>query len=76
LTDPAFIECQNCATRLGVGAPYLCTSCLNNREAISLLLGVLKEAEKIEGWPDHFYEKLRPVVVKLHKAIRKAKGMS
>ena len=74
MADPEFTECQACAAK--PGSPTMCTSCLNNREAISLLLGVLEAAEDIEGPAHYIHKNLTPAVRKLHRAIRKAKGMS
>lgn len=74
MKDPEFIECRYCIGRPGSTA--YCHSCSKNREAISLLLGVLEAAEKIEGPRAHIHPELRPDVEKLYRAIRKAKGMS
>ncbi len=74
MRDPEFIECRACAGK--PRPPYLCTSCRNNREAIFYLLEVLRAAEKIEGWHTDFHKSMRPAVNELHRAIRKAKGMS
>ena len=70
MTDPEFVECSFCFDRENDQNP--CAACFNNREAISLLLGVMKAAENVEGPQTG----LIPAVKELHRAIRKAKGMT
>jgi len=75
MKDPAFISCHPCK-RIDL-VEDLCSPCRNNREAIFYLLEVLRAAEKIEGLTTNRSVEIPvPDIVELHKAIRKAKGMS